>query len=544
MGFYRTAERIIFVNMRYLSLFLWLGALGLLFGSCRKKTETSWDVDVIAPIINADLNMGNFLEDNLFNSDNTGLLHLNINRNIASLKLDTLIAIPDTIITSGYTWTLFPVSIGPGQILASGVQQPLTFNFPNGIGLRYVNMEKGQLKVEFKNSYSQPIDFKYSFPGITKNGVMLEVNETLAGYDTTGRVRYYDLGGYQLNMTGNGGQINTLSQNYSVKVSPGAQTATIQTGQGVTLKISYKDLIPQYVEGYFGKQTITLKPDSAKLDIAKNFTASNFKLNSATVEFKVINDFGCELSAGLGNIVSVNKVQNTQLPLNAQGLSNININRANKTGLWYSPYSPSIKQIILNNTNSNVKQCLELLPDYLKYSGSIDVNPLGNTSGFNDFAYLNSAIRIDANIDIPMVFNADHFDLTALSTVNLSQVKQINNINHGRFIIKTVNGFPFSARLQAYMLDSLNTTIDSVFTAANNTIAPGIVNAQNTVVASTGSELSIPVEFNRIGNLKKTRKIKIVARLVMPPNPPDIKLLETYRLSMKIIVDVNYNVRP
>ncbi len=543
-NFFKLIEKPIFVNMRHsLFLLVWLFIL-LGLSSCRKRGETSWDLDVLSPVINAELNISNFLGDSLFETDNTGLLHLTINRTLAKLELDSLIEIPDTIITSGYTWTLFPVSISPGQALAAGVQQPLTFKFPNGIGLRYAEMQKGQLKVQFKNSYSQPIDFNYSFPGIVKNGLPLEVSETLAGYDTIGQTRFYDLAGYTLNMTGSGGLLNTISQNYSVKVSSNAQIATIQTGQGVTLKISYNNFLPRYVEGYFGKQTIELKADSTKLDIAKNLTATNFKLNSAKAEFKIINDFGCELSAGLSDIVSVNKTNNQMVGLNAPNLANININRANKTGVWYNPYSSSVKQIILDNSNSNLKNCLELLPEYLKYKGSILVNPLGNTSGFNDFAYLNSSIRIDANIDIPLSFSANRFDLTALSKVDLSQIKQIDNINAGRFIVKTNNGFPFQIKLQAYMQDSTNAVIDSVFNAANNTIASGNVNAQNIVTSSVSSDLSIPVNYQRIEHLKKTKTIKIVARLIMPPNPPEIKLLETYRLSMKIIVDVNYTVKP
>ncbi len=530
--------------MRYKSLVLLALVLVIICFACRKKAPTEWDVDVVAPVINGELNITNFLGDSLFQSDNTGLLHLNINRTLTSLKLDTLIKIPDTLITSGFTWTLFPVSITPGQSLIQGVQQPLKFNFSNGIALRTIVMESGFLKVVFKNTYSQPVDFRYLFPGIVKNGVPLEIIETIAGNETVGRSKIYDLKGYTLDMKGNGGQVNTLTQTYSVNANPSGQTATIQPNQGVTLDITYDKLKPNYIEGYFGQQFVTIGPDSAKLDIAKSLTAKNFKLNSAKVEFKIINDFGCELSAQLFNIYSVNKVNTTTVNLNAAALSNINVNGATKTGQWYSPYTASIKQIVLDNSNSNIKQVLEVLPDYLKYSGSVNVNPLGNTGGFNDFAYLNSSLRLDANIDIPISFNADYFDLTTTSSLDLSKIKQIDNINFGKFIIKTINGFPFKAKLQAYLVDSLNNTVDSVFNASNNMINGGQLNSQNVVVSPFPSDLNIPVDKAKLDNLKKARKLKIMARLIMPPNPPDIKLLENYRLLMKIVVDINYNIRP
>ncbi len=530
--------------MRYKSLVLITLVLVVICAACRKRTPTEWDVDVVAPVINGELNITNFLGDSLFQPDNTGLLHLNINRTLTSLKLDSLIKIPDTLITSGFTWTLFPVSINPGQSLIQGAQQPLKFNFSNGIALRTVIMENGFLKVVFRNTYSQPVDFRYLFPGIVKNGVPLEINETLGGYDTLGRSKIYDLKGYTLDMKGTGGQVNTLTQTYSVIASQNGQTAMIQPNQGVTLKISYGNLKPNYIEGYFGQQTVSIGLDSAKLDIAKNLTAKNFKLNSAKVEFKIINDFGCELNAQLFNISSINKVNTTTVNLNTAALSNINVNGATKTGQWHSPYTASIKQIVLDNSNSNVKQFLEVLPDYLKYAGTVKVNPLGNTAGFNDFAYLNSEVRLDANIDIPISFNADYFDLTTTSSLDLSKIKQIDNINFGRFIIKTVNGFPFKTKLQAYLVDSLNNTVDSVFNVSNNMINGGQLNSQNIVVSPFPSDLSIPIDKSKLDNLKKARKLKIMARLIMPPNPPDIKLLENYRLLMKIVVDINYNIKP
>jgi hypothetical protein len=529
--------------MRRKAHFLWIIALGLMITSCRKKAETEWDVDLVAPVVNGELNISNFLGDSLFTSDNTGLLHLSINRTLTSLKLDSLVKIPDTVIVSGFTWTLFPTPLSPGQNIISGAQQPLNFKFSNSVGIQIVDLEKGMLKVAFKNTYSQPVDFKYAFPGVTKNGVPLTLTETLAGYDTS-QVRFYDLKGYRFDLRGNGGQVNTLIQTYTTSVNSSAQPAYIQTGEGVTLKISYTNLLPSYVKGYFGKQTITVGPDSSSLDLGKNFTATNFLLNSANVDFKITNDFGCELNAQLQDVEAIRKADNAKVNLYAPILSNINVNGATNNNQGSQPFTPSIKVVSLNNSNSNVKQCLELLPDFLKYTGTVNVNPLGNTSGFNDFAYLNSALKVDANIDIPMVYNADRFDLTSTSDFNVSKIKQLDNINFGRFIIKAENGFPFQTRLQAYLIDSLGIVQDSIFNTSNQLIKAGQLNSQNIVMMPTNSDLTIPVDKTKLENLKKARKVRVKARLLMPPNPPDIKLYENYRLKVKILVDINYTVKP
>jgi hypothetical protein len=92
------------------------------------------------------------------------------------------------------------------------------------------------------------------------------------------------------------------------------------------------------------------------------------------------------------------------------------------------------------------------------------------------------------------------------------------------------------------MYDASNVLIDSVFIAGKNLIKAGQVNAQNEVIAVQKSEMHIPVTRAKIDNLVRCKKMRIVSRLLMPPNPPDIKILEKYEIGINITAEVNYNV--
>src|SRR5690606_8012314 len=106
------------------------------------------------------------------------------------------------------------------------------------------------------------------------------------------------------------------------------------------------------------------------------------------------------------------------------------------------------------------------------------------------------------------------------------------------------NSFPFAAQLQGYMYDEQNQLLDSLFDTSinSNVITGGQLNAQNEVTAPVQSKLYVPVNKAKIDHLKRTRKIRVQSKFIMPPNPPDIKILEQYSMDVNIVAELNYKV--
>ncbi len=509
------------------------------FYACRKPSAANWDVDVVFPVVKSTLNIKNFIGDSIFVADNTGLLSLNVNREITAIKLDSLLSLPDTSIVNTFT-VPFPTNLTPGQSLTFFPSTELDFDISNGVSLKWLDIRSGQLTVKFTNDLTEPLDLLYVIPSAKKNGQPLTIFETVPPTPAV-LVKTYDLTGYNLNMRGaNGLKYNTIVQAYTVTLNPNANPVSVLFGQGAKAELTYSDIIPNYVEGYFGQQTISIPLDTANFDIFNNFQASNFLLNNATLNFKILNEFGAEFTANLSNIKSINSYNSNSVTLNNGSLSNMNINRATKVG--YTIF-PSIKTVSLTNTNSNIVPFLSNLPNKLTYQGSINVNPLGNLSGYNDFAFYNTGIRVLADINIPLRFNADYFKLISTSIVDFSSVKQLENVNQGNFIISALNGYPFRAEIQAYLMDDQNQVVDSLFIPATNFIEKGVTDAQNIVTSPTQSKLVVPFSKARIENLRKTKAIKLVTYFRMPPNPPDIKIYENYSIDLNIIAELNYNVK-
>lgn len=512
--------------------------------SCRKSFETDWDVDLEVPIARSKLNIKNFFSDTLFSSDPTGLLHLSFSRKIAGFQLDSLVQIPDTILNYEFTMPPGKLYLPAGNSIPGFPQtQEINFNINNGVELRTAIIHNGHLRMVYSNTYSQPLVFNLVLPYTTIYGLPFTITETI-NPGTDNNVKIYDISGYTVKLNGiSGNKINSVVQVVDVKVPATAQNDTIRGGQGVKAEISYTDLLPYYVEGYFGQQDIDLPYDSVALNISNNLQVSNFQINSAYINFKIVNEFGVDINAQLSNIKSVNTTSNTSITLNAAGLSNININRAGKTSNFSNPVFPSIKTISVNTTNSNLKPFLENLPDYLSYQGKIVVNPMGNISASNDFAFLNTGIQIYADVDMPLQIRADYFKLISKSAIDLTSVNQIDNINYGDIVLQCTNGFPFNAVLQGYILNELEQVVDSLFNIPGNVIKEGTVDINNIVIQPIYTELKINLNQNKLQNLKKCKFIRFESKFVLPPQPPDIKLLDSYTLDLILSLDVNYKAR-
>ena len=508
---------------------------------CRKPTVASWDVDVVLPLVNSNLNIKNFVGDSIFQPDNSGLLNINVTRTITAVKLDSLIKIPDTTIVNTFTVpAVIPTTLTPGQTLTFFPPSELAFNLSNGVALKKIDIRSGQLQVKFSNDLAEPLDLVYKITSATKNGAPLVFSEKVPP-GVNSLVKTYDLSGYSLNMRGLSGTIyNTIVQTYTVIVDPIANPVVVNYGQGAKAELTYSSLVPDYIEGYFGQQNIAIPLDTTRLDFLKNVQASNFQLSSATFNFKLINEFGAEFSGNLSNIKSVNSVANTVVNLSTNQLANININRATRVG---TTVFPSVKTISLTTSNSNITGFLSNLPDKLTYEGNIKVNPLGNLSGYNDFAFYNTGIKVLADINIPLKFNADYFILSSTANIDFTNIKQLDRVNYGELIISASNGYPFNAKLQAYLLGESGEVIDSLLVPGSNIIQQGLTDGQNVVYLSTRSELRMPLSKAKIESLKKSKKVKIQTYFIMPPNPPEIKIYENYSFDVNIRAELNYNVQ-
>jgi hypothetical protein len=513
------------------------------FISCKK--ETSWDVDLAIPIARSHLNIGNFFGDSIFHADPTGLLHIAFSKDLINYTMDSLVKLPDTTVNLSYI-VPFASSLSPGvQIFSNSAStdKEITFDVNNGVELNKAIVRKGHLKIEYINSYSQPLKFDYVINSATLWGNQLNITQIVPG--STSLIKTYPLDGYNINLTGiSGNKVNTLVQTYTISTDASGTSATLQAGQGLMIKLSFVDLIPEYIQGYFGQQNLSFGPDSSALGFLGNFNTNNLLLSQSSINFRIINEFGLEMSSSINSLHSIKTSPPNVVTLNSGNLlQSINVGRAGKTNNLSNPVFPWVKQINVNSSNSNLNAFLQNLPNYLGYSVQAMVNPLGNISAGNDFAYYGHGLKVIADLDIPLQLSAGYFQLQNFSKVDLTQLKELNDVNTCQILVNVRNNYPFRAQIQGYMLNDQNQIIDSLFIPGQNIIEPAITDINNTVLNYVDSKLEADFDKTKISHLAQCKQIKFVSYMYLTNQPTPIKITEDSYLDIVVHANLNYNAK-
>lgn len=536
--------------MKY-SLFTILLASLLLFG-CRKES-TFWEDDFVAPLAKGNLSLGNMFPDTTIKTNPDSSLKIAFETQLINFGMDSLLKIPDTTITN-VAKVPFSFTVSPNTTLLQTTSSTY-YDFPNGILLSKSSIKFGKVKVELYNTARQPLSYHYQLLSAFKNNVMLDtVFEIPPGIYSTNPSSVcvtpgtltdtIDLSGYDIDFTGASNNTNnTVNQFGEVKTSTLAVTDTIFANTGLTSNFTFMGIVPQYAQGYFGNQLVQIGPDSASFDVFNTIQSGILNLNSATVQLKIVNEFGVVMRTTIGNLKAVSTANNQTVTINGSNstplASPININGGINTG---SGSIAATKTVTLNNINTpSITNFIGILPDKFYYDLSAQLNPYGNLSGNTDFAYYGTGFKVYMNADIPLHFSATDIVLLDTMPLDLSGVSQFDNINYGQLILTAQNSYPFSINLQGYLLDANKNIIDQLFNAPNTLAAP-MLDANFKVIAPIESKLFVPLNKNKIANLRSAKYIYYSARFNTAAQPNQIKFYSHYTLGLLLTADINYTI--
>ncbi len=521
--------------------------------SC-KRENTYWDADIVAPLAKSTLNLSSIFPDSILKSNSDSSLKIAFEAEMLNFKADSLLKVPDTSLNSYYSPIVWPggyYAYQPSDIFPIGTPNTDLEFAISSVELNRIKILSGKMKVKVESVMRQPTFFNCVLSSATKNGQVLSLNiptpaatylpnDTIPGTADT----LVDLSGYDIDMAGlSGNKTNTIYYTLKLIIAPYALADTLRMGDYIKTNIAFMQVIPQYGQGYFGNQTINIGPDTTLFDVFNKIKSGNLHLSNATMQLKVINDFGVDMKAKINQVVSINSSTGLNKPLTSSVLnSSFNVNRATKTGLPSPLINPTTKTLTLNQ-NSNLVDFLNNIPDKISYALTAQLNPNGNQSGMNDFAYYGTSLRALLNVDIPLNFSASNLSLQDTVDFNYSHVTQLDNVNYGNLLLYATNTYPLSVNVQGYLLDENGARIDSLFSnPVYSLIAPADLDANNKVTGPKKSELRIPLNKEKLVNIKKARKVYFVSRFNTANQPTPLKFYNYYSLDLLLTMDVNYSV--
>ncbi len=430
-------------------------------------------------------------------------------------------------------------AIFPAQDLVNKSQE-VAFKFKN-VKLTEAEVKSGQIKVSVFSTLQDSVYFTYNLPSASLGGVPFSVYTVLPPAPSGGVssfVKNYDMDGYYLQLTGaNLDTFNTIYNTIVASIDSTGQIRTISLDDSVYTSLEFVDIIPAYARGYIGQDTIGVGPSQEILEVFDRITDGSLNVQDVTMSLSIENKIGADAQIKIGSLYSVNTKNGSQVQLTGSALSNpIFINRATDMN-GSPPITPSYSQLILDNSNSNANAFISNLPNRIDYEFTIETNPNGNVSNYNDFIYSEELLGVDLNVEVPLSIIAS--DLTLVDTADISLGSaDLSKIKDGVLTLISDNGFPFDANIQMYTIDVSGTITDSLF---NNTmIAAAPVNASLKVTEKKRTKLLMPINEARVARLQNAKKLRIITKFDTNPTNTYLKIYSDYRIDFILTGDFNY----
>jgi len=442
----------------------------LLAFACRKMSfEPSWNVDLLAPIAQSDLRLNQLLSQNELRVSLNGDHEVYYEDNIFSYSLDSLFKIPDTSITKVNQGSFIPVTVAPGQTWASDTNNN-RFQIRD-VSLMEAILADGTIIFEISSNITEAIDMIYEVPGATKDGQVLSLTRTIPAAASQSTpvivIDSIDLSGYKLDLRGKDkNTANTIYFYFAASVSNNANPVIISNLQYVNVKTTYRGLLPYFGRGYFRNQIIREGGSSDDFEVFRNLPEGSIDMKEVELDFRIKNSIGVDISANIANLRALNSRSGKSVELTGPGKEqSLNLDRATLQSDLDPPVYPQFRDHVINHENSNLDKLLEVLPDQIDYDLELEVNPLGNVSGYNDFIYLNTGINIDLNARVPLHFKAEGLVFSdTLDLVLDSDERKITTdpLYGGVLYLSAQNSFPLDISTKLFFMDSLYNIRDSI----------------------------------------------------------------------------------
>jgi len=506
------------------------------FVSCRKDFSPSWESSLLIPLIKTELSINDVITDSLIAVNHDQSLSLVYRNNIYSFSIDSIIQFPDTITNSFYNIP-FTINAQPGQTLINTNDvKKLKFG---SASITLAQIRSGFVVFKALNTLKEAVVCSYKIPSATRNGIPFELNELIppAANAADLYIRKIDISGYDLDLRGpNGTSHNRISTIIQAKIDPNGNPVQITPADMLRIDVNFEDLQFNYAKGYFGNSSHSFGPDTNAFKLFTKISEGSIDLESVKAILTIENSFGIDASVMFNSLTAINSLNNQSLSLASPLIGKpVNITRAVETNTYLTPVQPSV--FSYNLSGSNIAGMIEVMPDHLSYSATVDINPLGNVSGGNDFVYYAKGLKSFIDLEIPLSVIAAN--LTLVDTVAINIGTNLDNITEGDFRLTAVNGFPFSAALQFYTIGASGQITDSLL-YHQKIIDAAQLNASYLVTQPKTSVLNIPVDYNKIVKLREANRVIVKARFNTASQSHHVRLYDYYKLSLNLTGDFNY----
>lgn len=409
----------------------------------------------------------------------------------------------------------------------------------------YVDARQGTITVYVTSSVEEQLYLEYTLIGAyDKNGAALKKYTTVPPAPPGGTITIsepLDIAGYSINLTGkDGSKFNTYTQRVVARIDSSGITRHITSADSLSVKYVISDVAPNYIKGYVGRDTIHAidSSDFAFLDI---FKSGSIDLEDVNMNFVVENGLGVDGMIKINSLTALSANNGSKALTGSIVGQQYTIGRATDF-----PLTPAVSTFSVNNSNSNIKQLLGILPNKLNYDVEVKTNLQGNTQQYRDFAYLESALKVKLNAEIPLSLIANNLVLRDTIGFDLSNTNtNIEGINDGLINVIIKNKYPIDATLTMVIYDETWNAVDTLF--SDQLFAAGDLDNNCRVQTAKRTKVPVYVDEDRMNNVKLGRHAIITATFNSAMNNATcngqyLKIYSDYNLDVTFTARFNYKL--
>lgn len=510
-----------------------------------KEDMITWEPDIAFPIVYSILDADQIISasdsTNIYEYDSDNFITLIYRKRIFSQTINDFLQLP------AYQEATQGISLNApeiAQLTGSGSVQKLvnggltvSLSSPTGSQLDKVVLQSGTMRVSFSSDFQHSGTLLVSMPELRLNGVAFQQTYPIDYQGNTVNVNIdIPLAGYEMDLDNSNGP-NTIPIDYTLTLNQGGG-ATPTTSNQVQIVQSFEQMRMAFADGYFGNFNLVIDPADVDIDVLENQHEGQLYFEDPRFRLHVTNGIGAEIRVNIDELYATGEL----------GQVNIDISSEIPGNQFTIPAAPALGdssslEFYFTKDNSNIKPIVNQQYEKIHHDLSAEVNPSGSTY---NFAALNDAVEVIADIELPFWGYSDHFTIIDTLEVPFDEAEDFaDNVERGLLRVNTVSHFPVDGLLKLYFADTAYNVIDSVLTDGSYIIRSGIVNADGKTIGSTQTNNDIELDTVRINSLFASRYLLLAADFTTTDDAQrNIKLFTEDNIEVRIGLRVKLKASP
>ncbi len=496
--------------------------------NCKKNdNSTSWNANYNIPISSGNIGILDFLDSNkIYESTDSSHLIFKDTRTVFELNQEDFLSTIEFTFedTMDIPSLIYGIPFSPGFSIPYTFTENKQFTFSD-MELKSISFNTLQIEYTIRSNVSGAIDFEFSFPNIydINNNIITQTvlvpGNSTGSSSVTGQI---DIENSNIDLKGiNGNSFNEMTTEFKLGASnTNSSDLTLTSSSEVIIDIKLKKLSINKAIGYLGEINLDSN-EEIDLSIMNQISAKNITIGPPSLGLNIINGVGVDAQLKIKEITF--SKNNSQLSMTHPMINNyVNINRALDLG-W--DFQSSNHRINIDSSNSNIQSIISLLPNKILTQYELHTNPLGNISGHNDFYNSDQPLKVNLDIELPLLVNIDSLVFNESIPVDLpSNI----NLKSGEIFFEFQNGFPFEICAEIKIANG------NIIGLNPTCIPPGSTDTNGNVTSFSINYHTIEITENDISDLSISNQLELKLSISNATSDFNYAILESHKFLFKI----------